>query len=352
MRVFHIGLRAACVRFLAMGLPVLGLLALDAAQPAAAQDKTVTLKMSTWVPPQHPINPALIAWAADIEKESGGTIKATLFPSEQLGKAFDHYDMVRDGIADFVYANPGYQPGRFPIVSAIELPFLISSAKGGTVAADEWYRPYAAKEMPDVHYCFTFVLDPSTFHTKKKIVMPDDVKGMKIRPSDATVGAFVTLLGGTNVQASAPEAREVLERGVADGIVFPWGSIILFGMDKVVKYHIDDPIASSMGSWLMNKATYDAMSPAQKQVIDNHCTSAWAEKVISPWADFEHSGRDKIAAMPGHDVYKLTREQLAAWRKAAEPLQAKWASQVKGADAAAIFARLQEELRSHGALAE
>jgi len=47
--------------------------------PAAfAQDKTVTLKMSTWVPPQHPINPALIAWAADIEKESGGTIKATL----------------------------------------------------------------------------------------------------------------------------------------------------------------------------------------------------------------------------------------------------------------------------------
>jgi TRAP-type C4-dicarboxylate transport system substrate-binding protein len=260
--------------------------------------------------------------------------------------------MVRDGIADFVYANPGYQPGRFPIVSAIELPFLISNAKGGTVAADEWYRPYAAKEMPDVHYCFTFVLDPSTFHTKKKIVMPDDVKGMKIRPSDATVGAFVTLLGGTNVQASAPEAREVLERGVADGIVFPWGSIILFGMDKVVKYHIDDPIASSMGSWLMNKAVYDAMSPAQKQVIDHHCTSEWAEKVISPWADFEHSGRDKIAAMPGHDVYKLTPEQLAAWRKAAEPLKAKWASQVKGGDTDAIFARLQEELRSHGALAE
>ena len=26
-------------------------------------------------------------------------MKATLFPSEQLGKAFDHYDMARDGIA-------------------------------------------------------------------------------------------------------------------------------------------------------------------------------------------------------------------------------------------------------------
>ena len=320
------------------------------ALPALAQDKTVTLKMATWVPPQHPINPALIAWAADIEKESGGTIKATLFPSEQLGKAFDHYDMTRDGITDFAYANPGYQPGRFPIVSAVELPFLISNGKGGSAAADEWYRPYAAQEMKDVHYCFTFVLDPSTFHAKRKIMVPEDLRGMKIRPSDATVGAFVNLLGGTNVQASAPEAREVLERGVADGIVFPWGSILLFGMDKVVKFHIDEPIASSMGTWVMNKAAYEKLSPAQRTVIDHHCTAEWAEKVVSPWADFEHGGRDKIAALPGHEVYKLTPEQMAAWKTAAEPLTAKWASKVTNGDS--MLADLKAALKRHDALAQ
>jgi TRAP-type C4-dicarboxylate transport system substrate-binding protein len=81
-----------------------------AAAPAMAQDKTVTLKMSSWVPPAHPLNPSLIAWAADIEKESAGTIKATLFPSEQLGKAFDHYDMARDGITDLAYVNPATSP--------------------------------------------------------------------------------------------------------------------------------------------------------------------------------------------------------------------------------------------------
>src|ERR1700759_3120482 len=100
--------------------------------PALAQDKTVTLKMSSWVPPAHPLNPSLIAWAADIEKESHGSIKATLFPSEQLGKAFDHYDVARDGIADVAYVNPGYQPGRFPIIAGGELPFLIGNAKGGS----------------------------------------------------------------------------------------------------------------------------------------------------------------------------------------------------------------------------
>ena len=118
-------------------LILVALLALAVASPALAQDKTVTLKLSTWVPPAHPLNPSFVAWAADIEKESGGTIKTTLFPSEQLGKAFDHYDMARDGIADLAYVNPGYQPGRFPIVAAGELPFLITEAKGGTVALTE-----------------------------------------------------------------------------------------------------------------------------------------------------------------------------------------------------------------------
>ena len=119
---------------------------------------------------------------------------------------------------------------------------------------------------------------------------------MKVRPADATMGRSSRLLGGTNVQASAPEAREVLERGVADAITFPWQSIILFGIDKVTKYHMDMPFWTATFVWAMNKAKYDAMSPAQKAVIDSHCTTEWAEKVASPWADWEHGGRDKLAA--------------------------------------------------------
>ena len=318
---------------------------------AAAQDKTVQLKLSSWVPPAHPLNPALQAWGADIEKASGGSIKSTLFPSEQLGKAMDHYDMARDGIADFAYVNPGYQPGRFPIIAAGELPFLMSNAKGGSAALDAWYRPHAAAEMKDVHFCFAFVLDPGTWHSRsKKIVLPEDIRGLKVRPANATMGAFVTLLGGTNVQASAPEAREVLERGVADAITFPWQSTILFGIDKVVKYDMDMPFWTATFVWVMNKAKYEAMSPAQRTVIDQHCTTEWAEKVASPWADWEHGGLEKIKAEAGHDVYRLTPEQVAAWRKAAEPLKAKWAAQVKDADA--VFGALQTELKQRGALAE
>src|SRR5262249_39793664 len=117
-----------------------------AASVALAQDKTFEHKLSHWVPPTHPLQKAMEEWGASIEKASNGTIKSKVFPSQQLGKAFDHYDMARDGIADLTYVNPGYQPGRFPIISAGELPFLVGDAKGGIRAIDSWYRKYAPSE--------------------------------------------------------------------------------------------------------------------------------------------------------------------------------------------------------------
>ena len=140
--------------------------------PAIGQGKTIDLKISLWIPPTHPLVPATQAWAEDIEKASSGTIKATVFPSEQLGKAFDHYDMARDGIADVAYVNPGYQPGRFPIIAAGQLPFTFGDGKRGTLALDEWYRKYAPIEMKDTKFCFAFIHDPGTLHGKKKIVAP------------------------------------------------------------------------------------------------------------------------------------------------------------------------------------
>ena len=327
------------------------LAAAAALSPAQAQDKPVNLKLASWVPAQHALNPALVAWADDIRRVSGGTITATLFPSEQLGKAFDHYDMARDGISDVSYVNPGYQPGRFPVMAGASLPFLFANAKAGSAAIDAWYRPFAAKEMKDVKYCFAFIHDPGTLHSKKKLLSPTDMKGLKVRPATSTIGQMVTLLGGTNVQASAPEARDALERGVADAITFPWGSLSLFGIDKVVNFHMDVPLYVTPFVWVMNKDKYEGLSGAQKKVIDEHCTPEWAEKVGSAWADFEFAGRAKLAGLAGHEAYKLTPEQAAAWHKAVAPLEAQWATDVTkaGYDAKAVMDSLKANLAKYKA---
>ena len=125
-------------------------------RPAMAQDKPVEMRFSHWVPPQHPMHAAAVAWAESISKASNGTIKITIYPSQQLGKAFDHYNMARDGIVDISHVNPGYEPGRFPIVAAVELPFIFNNSKEGSAAMDEWYRRVrrqgdeGRKILPDV----------------------------------------------------------------------------------------------------------------------------------------------------------------------------------------------------------
>src|SRR2546421_5348299 len=175
-------------------------IALAFASAASAQDKPVQLKFSHWVPPTHPMHAAAVAWAESIEKASNGTIKVTIFPAQQLGKAFDHYNMARDGIADISHVNPGYEPGRFPIVGAVELPFVFANSKEGSAALDAWYRRYAEREMKDVHYCLAFAHDPGSFHfTRKKVVTPAHVAGLKVRPPNAVIAGWMRSLGAVNV---------------------------------------------------------------------------------------------------------------------------------------------------------
>jgi TRAP-type C4-dicarboxylate transport system substrate-binding protein len=118
-----------------------------------------------------------------------------------------------------------------------------------------------------------------------------------------------------------------------------------------VSFHMDVPLYVTPFVWGMNKDKYDSMSTAQKKVIDDHCTSEWAERVAAPWADFEFAGHAKIAAQAGHEIYKLTPEQLDAWRKATAPGEVQWGEAVKkaGQDPKAVMDGLKASLAKNKA---
>lgn len=300
---------------------------------AQAQDKPVELKFAHWLPATHPLSRlGFEPWAKSVEAASKGSIKVALFPAQQLGKAADHYDMARDGIADMTWVNPGYQAGRFPLVAAGELPFLIARPGPGSAGLDQWYRKYAASEMKDVRLCMVHV-HVGTFHAKKPITEPGQLKGMKIRSANGTVAQTMSLLGATNVQVSAPEARDALQKGLADAITFPWNSIISFGIDKAVTHHSDMRLYTSNFVWVLNKGWYDKLAASQKKVIDDHCNNDWAGKVGAAWGDEEDAGQAKLAAMPGHTIVPISAAQLDGWKKAVEPIYTAW---VRAADGAGV----------------
>jgi hypothetical protein len=205
--------------------------------------------------------------------------------------------------------------------------------------------------MKDTHFCLAFIHDPATYHGRKKVVVPEDIKGMKIRPAQSTIGQMVTMMGGTNVQASAPEAREVLERGVADGIFFPWGSMFLFGLDKVTKYHIDAPLYSTDVHLLdeQGQVRRDVARPEEGDRRSLH--HRLGGEAASPWHDFEAAGKAKMKALPDHEVYALTPDQLKQWQAAVAPLQKAWAEAVKkgGGDPDAIYKDFQATVAKYGA---
>jgi len=328
-----------------------GAAALALALPALAQDKPVEMKFASWVPGTHALAvTGFIPWAKSVEAASGGSIKVAQFPAQQLGKANDHYDMARDGIAEVTYVNPGYQAGRFPIFSAGELPFLMTKPGPGSAAFDAWYRKYAANEMKDVKFCFAHV-HIGTLHAKVAITDPAQVKGMKIRSANGTVAQMVTGLGATNVQVSAPEARDALEKGVADAITFPWNSIVSFGIDKAVKFHTDMRLYAAGFVWAINKSWYEKLSTNQKKVIDDHCNNEWAARVGADWGAAEDAGQEKLEKAPGHTIVKLTPAQLDTWKKAVEPVAAQWiaAADKVGIPGKAALEDLRRELAARNA---
>ena len=313
------------------------------------------LRLAHWLPPQHTLQTTgFEPWIKSIGEASGGKVTMTIFPAQQLGSATDHYDMARDGIADITFVNPGYQPGRFPIIALGEVPFMVSNGKSGSKAFDAWYKAYAAKEMADIHVCMAFLQDPGTLHARESIKVPADLKGKNIRPAQATVASYVALLGGASVQVPAPEAREVIARGAADAITFPWDSIYLFGIDSVTKHHLDMPLYTTTFVMAVNKSTYEGMPADERKALDDHCTSEWAEKISAGWADQEQSGRDRALSEEDHIVYKPTAEEAQLWRSSAEPLMDKWKEQVKaaGEDPEAVLKAFKDALSAENALAE
>lgn len=331
---------------------IAGIAAIGLAGMARAAE--IELTLSHWVPPTHSLQATgMVPWADSIRAASDGRINITIYPAQQLGAAADHYDMARDGVVDIGFINPGYQPGRFPVMAAAELPFLFADAKAGVAALTEWYHKYAEREMADTYFCMAISHSPGTFHGTSRILVPEDMRGKRVRPANGTEARFVSMLGGTSVQVAAGEMRDLLASGGADMTQSPWDGLYLFNVQNIVTHHLDMPFYASINAYVFNRTLVDGLSPEDRKVIDDHCTPEWAEKMSSGWADVELRGRDRIIAEPGHIMHKPTEEQAEMWKDAAKPLLDEWRKTVteKGLDADEIYNDLVETLKRYGSYA-
>ncbi len=210
-------------------------------------------------------------WVKKIEEMSKGKLKVVMYPGGALGKDSDHYSLAEKGIADVVYALQDYTPGRFPLTTVFELPFMIPSAEKTSVAMWKIYEKYPEfqKEYSRVKVLALFCHAQGHFNTVKKPIRAlEDFKGLKFRTASPHVTKALKAFGAVPVTMSVSDSYSALERGVVDGTVLPYEGLYVFNQAELIKYSTETDFYTMTMMIVMNKRKYDSLPPDIKQVID------------------------------------------------------------------------------------
>lgn len=312
----------------------LALGALQLASPfvgrANAQD-AVTLRMHTHVPPVSGSYKNLKWWTEKVEKDSGGKLKIQLFGSMQLGgKPPDVYDQVKNGVVDIGWTLPGYKAGLFPVTSAFELPFIGAPAPVVSPAIDAFVKKHGTKEWSAVHPIVFHSAGLSQLHMKThKIEKLEDFKGLKIRTPSRISSAALKALGATPVPIPSLKMTEALMHDLVDGVVTPWSIALAIRTIDVTKYHTETTLHEPTFAMIMNKQSYEGLSPDLQKVIDANSGEWLAKDFGRRWQHDDQPGIAK-AKKKGDEIIVVPEAEQERWRKATDSVYASWIKQMDG----------------------
>jgi TRAP-type C4-dicarboxylate transport system substrate-binding protein len=299
--------------------------------PTMAQ-KTINLRLSSFVPPKHFMNAAILEpWVKRIEKRTNGKVKIRIYAGSSLGKPQDQYDITVRGAADIAWGVGAYNPGRFPLTTVMELPFIYPSAEVGSYMVQRLFdEGYLKSEYKDVKLLALGSPPGLDVHSKNKLIKTiDDLTGMKVRVNSAMMGGLVKKWGKAPVAMPATEIYLSLDRGVIDVIFLD--SLTLFGMrlNEVTKFHTRLGMSNTYFWFAMNKNTWDRLPPDVQKVVDELSGEYLSVEIQGKAADKALMGALKKLESTGHTVYRLSPQELKAWEKASKSAYDEWLAEME-----------------------
>jgi TRAP-type C4-dicarboxylate transport system substrate-binding protein len=269
------------------------LLATSLTIAASTSFATETLRLAHFWPATSAVNTEIFeAWAKTVESESDGQLKIDLYPSQTLVKAAKSYDGAVNGLADITGVVQGYSAGRFPLSEIVQLPGITGSSSQGACILQTLYDSGAiAHEYDDTHVLFMFSTGPAYLHTREKeIKTPADLKGLRMRRPNEVAGIMISEMGASPVSVPAPGIYEAMDRGVVDGLSFPFEAMKIFRINELTKHHVQIPYGSSIFVATMNKQSYENLSPEMQKVIDDNSGMEWAMKASKVFDRLDKEG--------------------------------------------------------------
>lgn len=304
------------------------------AAPAVIRDlkaAEVTLRLHHMLPPVSTAHKTMFQpWAEKVMKESGGRIDVQIFPAMSLGgKPPELLDQLKGGGADFVWALPHYQPGRYPVLETWTLPFLITNSTQTSQSIHEYMNTVGAKEFAFCKPIAWWAQSPGLFMTKgKKIEKMEDLKGLRIRGGNQIITEAISMMGANGVFFPVTEVAQNLSKGVADGVALPYEIVPAFKLHELANCFAE--VAKGGRNFYtvpmvfaMNLQKYEKLPDDLRKVIDANSGAAMARKFGADFDAGDAFGRS-LCEKAGATFTTISVAEAKRWRDTVAPLTAQW----------------------------
>ncbi|HEX2971390.1 MAG TPA: TRAP transporter substrate-binding protein [Tepidisphaeraceae bacterium] len=339
--------------WLSAGVVVMAALVVIGCKPRAGSDGNgpVTLTYANFPPASTFPCVQMEQWKAEVEKRTAGKVKIQTFPGGTLLNAKNMYDGIDSGVADIGCFAMSYQPGRFPVSEAVDLPLGFTNSKVASVALFDLVRKYNPKEFEKVKIITMFTCPPANFMTSKPAKSLADLKGMQLRVSGTAVDA-VKLLGATPVAMPMSDTPDAIQKGVVTGLVSSMEVLKDMGFAAYCPYATRADIHVVTFAVVMNKKKWESLSDEAKKAIDDMARdhARWTGEYVDQhvqeslaWAKEKHNQQlFELPAEERQQVMQLLQPMVEAYVKKVS------ASGLNGQQIIADIRAIKESLEKEG----
>ena len=286
--------------------------------PAAARAAEIKLTYANFPPAQTFPSVQMERWAKEVETRTKGKVKVQTFPGGTLLPAKNIFDGVMSGTADIGNFAMSYQPGRFPVSEAVDLPLGFQSAKVASLVLYDIIEKYKPKEFEKVKIVTLFTCPPNDLMTSKPVRSLADLKGMELRVS-GTGAEVIKRLGGIPIAMPMSDTPEAIQKGIVKGIVSSLETLKDFNYASYCPYATEANLYVVTFAVVMNREKWEALPADVKKVIDDlrreqaEWTGAYVDRHVKESLEWSR-------AKYNHQVFQLPKNDRAEIPKLVQPM--------------------------------
>ncbi|MCJ8140961.1 TRAP transporter substrate-binding protein [Falsirhodobacter halotolerans] len=281
------------------------------------------LRIGTSVPHNHYLTSAIREFADEVTARTEGELTFEIYDSGSLVSDQQLDEAVVNGTLDIGIVSASILAGTIPALNVFAVPFYFDTQEklNNAVVPGTQIRTMLDDQIDDIgaRALFWLPFGYITMVTRNhEVHTPADMEGLKIRTFGSTVSDFVTSVGAAPVVTSGGEQFLALQRGIVDGGLTGWSSIVDRRLYEVSDYVIATDHMYETHFALLNDRTWNGLTADQQAIFQKVATDLEARLMQRIAATNEKARQTLMEKMT---VIDLTHEEIQAWKDATTPVR-------------------------------